>query len=105
MRDDKETDADRRRRIMKRVLEALGWLTAVALFAFAGHAVLAQAATPAGRTQDTPAERRSRERKAAPSRDEDLSPVSIVREARTIYIRPTKHFDKKYLEYKLQKYR
>jgi hypothetical protein len=117
MRVNRETDADRRRRIVKRVLEALGWLTAVALFAFAGHAVLAQAATPAGasvrareatvETQDaqTGVERRARERKAAPSREEDLSPVSIVREARTIFIRPTQHLDKKYLEYKLQKYR
>ncbi len=98
---------------MKIVLEALGWLTAVALFAFAGHSVFAQAGTPAGVTtralgregqtqQD--AERRGRERKAAPSR-EDLSPVSIVREARTIYVRQTPHLDKKYLEYKLQKYR
>ena len=115
MKINKETDADRRRRIVKRILEALGWLTAVALFAFAGHAVLAQAATPAGasvrareamvETQDaqTGVERRARERKA--TREEDLSPVSIVREARTIYIRPTPHLDKKYLEYKLQKYR
>jgi hypothetical protein len=112
-----ETEAARRRRIMKIVLEALGWLTAVALFAFAGHSVFAQAGTPAGVTnralgregetrQDAPSnvERRSRGRKAAPSR-EDLSPVSIVREARTIYVRPTPHLDKKYLEYKLQKYR
>ncbi len=105
---------------MKIVLEALGWLTAVALFAFAGHSVFAQGGTPAGASaraveresearQDAPSnvERRSRERKAAPSREEreDLSPVSIVREARTIYVRATPHLDKKYLEYKLQKYR
>ncbi len=95
---------------MKIVLEALGWLTAVALFAFAGHAVFAQTGTPAqtGETQDAPAasvERRGRERKAAAQSREDLSPVSIVRAARTIYIRPTPHLDKKYLEYKLQKYR
>ena len=89
--------------MMKIVLEALGWLTAAALFAFAGHSVFAQGVTP---PQDAPSnvERRSRERKAAPSR-EDLSPVSIVREARTIYVRATPHLDKKYLEYKLQKYR
>jgi hypothetical protein len=99
---------------MKIVLEALGWLTAVALFAFAGHAVFAQTGTHAdapahaqgraGAAQDAPANAERRERKAAPSR-EDLSPVSIVRAARTIYVRPTTHFDKKYLEYKLQKYR
>lgn len=100
---------------MKRILEALGWLTAVALFAFAGHAVFAQTGTPSGETavrareaavgtQDaqTGVERRARERKAE---REDLSPVSIVRSARTIYVRPTTHLDKKYLEYKLQKYR
>lgn len=100
---------------MKRILEALGWLTAVALFAFASHAVFAQTGRPAGETavrareaaagtQDaqTGVERRARERKAE---REDLSPVSIVRAARTIYVRPTTHLDKKYLEYKLQKYR
>jgi hypothetical protein len=32
----------RRREMIKRALETLGWLTAVALFAFAGHAVFAQ---------------------------------------------------------------
>lgn len=32
----------RRRLIMKRAIEILGWLTAVALFAFAGHAVFGQ---------------------------------------------------------------
>jgi hypothetical protein len=32
----------RRALVVKRVVEILGWLTAVALFAFAGHAVLAR---------------------------------------------------------------
>jgi hypothetical protein len=109
--------------IMKRVLEVLGWLTAVALFAFAGHAVFAAGGTQVrrpqqpsvtvarlaagaqdarGAQQDAPAERPERERKARGR--EDLSPASIMREARTIYIQPTEHLDKKYLEYKLHKY-
>jgi len=83
---------------MKRVLEVLGWLTAVALFAFAGHAVLAQSAD-AGSRQDAS---HARERRAGER--PETNPVRIVREARTIYVRPTKHLDKKYLEYKLQKY-
>lgn len=78
---------------MKRVFEVAGWLVAVALFAFAGRAVLAQ---------DAP-ERRTRER-AARERREDLSPPAIARAARTVYVRPTRHLDKKYLEYKLHKY-
>jgi hypothetical protein len=83
---------------MKRVLEVLGWLTAVALFAFAGHAVLAQSAD-AGSRQDAS---HARERRTAER--PETNPVRIVREARTIYVRPTKHLDKKYLEYKLQKH-
>ena len=81
---------------MKRVLEVIGWLTAVALFAFAGHSVLA--ASP--RAEQQPGA--SRERRA-PERAE-TNPVRIVRGARTIYVRETRHLDKKYLEYKLQKY-
>jgi hypothetical protein len=104
-----ETKEARRRRIMKRVLEAVGWLTAVALFAFAGHAVLGstapsrvrEAAQAKARTeQEAPP---GGERRAGPR--ERVTPVSIMREARTIYVRPTQHLDKKYLEYKLQKYR
>ena len=83
---------------MKRVLEVLGWLTAVALFAFAGHSVLAQS-TDAGARQDAT---HARERRTAER--PETNPVRIVREARTIYVRPTKHLDKKYLEYKLLKY-
>jgi hypothetical protein len=106
---------------MKRAIEILGWLTAVALFAFASHAVLAAnrahaqgqpSAAPAPRglvrqdgrgAQDPAAEPRTRERKTRER--EDLSPASIMREARTIYVSPTNHLEKKYLEYKLQKYR
>ena len=83
---------------MKRVLEVIVWLAAVALFAFAGHAVLA--ATPQSPQQ--PGVTRERERRA--SERAETNPVRIVREARTIYVRETKHLDKKYLEYKLQKY-
>ena len=95
---------------MKRVLEVLGWLTAVALFAFAGHAVLA--AAPADSAFDAAAHARqagsqddrgaSRERKARTR--EDLSPGSLVREARTIFVAESRHVEKKYLEYKLGKY-
>src|SRR3712207_4853062 len=95
---DSERREARRRLIMKRVLEVLGWLTAVALFAFAGHSVLAQS-TDAGARQDAS---HARERRTAER--PETNPVRIVREARTIYVRPTKHLDKKYLEYKLQKY-
>jgi hypothetical protein len=90
---------------MKRVLEILGWLTAVALFAFAGHAVFAATPRAAQDTrvrQDDADKRQQRERRAGER--EDLSPASIMREARTIYVAPTEHLDRKYLEYKLQKY-
>ena len=101
---------------MKRVLEVIGWLAAVALFAFAGHAVLAaapaQAATrPAAAAaqaqrpdppQDGDAERSERARKTR--RLEDLSPDSLAREARTLYVAESRHVEKKYLEYKLGKY-
>jgi hypothetical protein len=80
--------------MLKRAVEVVGWLAAVALFAFAGRAVLAQ---------DTPPGTQTRERTAR-ERREDLSPAGIAREARTLYVRPTKHLDKKYLEYKLLKY-
>jgi hypothetical protein len=101
----------RRLLVMKRVLEVLGWLTAVALFAFAGHAVFAAAAAPraadAARAQsagpqETDAGRRERERQRR--RREDLSPGALVREARTVYVAPSRHVEKKYLEYKLGKY-
>jgi len=103
---------------MKRVLEVLGWLTAVALFAFATHAVFAAGGGRSGRgAADTPAfapqtqragsqddagATRERSRKARGR--EDLSPGSLVREARTVYVAPSKHVEKKYLEYKLGKY-
>lgn len=97
---------------MKRVLEVIGWLTAVALFAFAGHAVLAgtHAATApahAARAQrpdprEGDAGRRERERKTRAL--EDLSPGSLAREARTLYVAESRHVEKKYLEYKLGKY-
>ena len=83
--------------MLKRAVEVLGWLAAVALFAFAGQAVFAQDAP-----RDAPPAR-TRERNAR-DRREDLSPTSIVREARTVYVRETKHLDKKYLEYKLLKH-
>lgn len=87
---------------MKRVVEVLGWLTAVAILAFASHAVFA--AAPAmgqqdkGESESRPRARTTRERR------EDLSPASIMRDARTIYVEPNTHVEKKYLEYKLHKY-
>ncbi|MET0626724.1 MAG: hypothetical protein ABW250_27575 [Pyrinomonadaceae bacterium] len=89
---------------MKRVLEVIGWLTAVALFAFAAHAVLA-APAHAAQTQRADAqdgERRERTRKARPL--EEMSPGSLVREARTVYVAENRHVEKKYLEYKLGKH-
>ncbi len=89
----------RRLHIMKRVFEVVGWLTAVALFAFASHAVFA--AGPGGPRQEQ-GEQRSRARKA--ERAEDLSPGALIWEARTVYVAPSEHVEKKYLEYKLGKY-
>ncbi|HEX7317408.1 MAG TPA: hypothetical protein VF297_26145 [Pyrinomonadaceae bacterium] len=85
---------------MKRVVEVLGWLTAVALFVFASHAVFATGQT--GRTQEDAGARRERTRTARGR--EDLSPGSLIREARTVYVAPNNHVEKKYLEYKLGKY-
>jgi len=85
---------------MKRVVEVLGWLTAVAILAFASHAVFA--AAPAAQDKGE-SESRGRTRTAR-ERREDLSPASIMRDARTIYVAPSEHVEKKYLEYKLHKY-
>ena len=85
---------------MKRVVEVLGWLTAVALFAFASHAVLGQ--TGSAGAQDDAGARRERTRTARGR--QDLSPGSLVREARTVYVAESRHVEKKYLEYKLGKY-
>ena len=81
---------------MKRALEALGWLAAICLFFFAGHAVFAQ---------DAGAETPRRERRAGGRVDaREQTPASIAREARTMFVRETRHLDKTYLEYKLQKH-
>ena len=98
--------------MMKRVLEVLGWLTAVALFAFAGHAVFAAAPAPAASEPAAQSQRAGaqddpgggRERKARSRSREDLSPGSLVREARTLFVAESQHVEKKYLEYKLGKY-
>ena len=86
---------------MKRVVEVLGWLTAVALFAFASHAVLGQTGS-AGSQTDAGAARRERSRTSRGR--EDMTPGSLIREARTVYVAPNEHVEKKYLEYKLHKY-
>ena len=81
---------------MKKALEIIGWLTAILIFALAGHSVLAA-------PQDA---QNSRMRRAQEAETQaDASPVSILREARKIYVQPGKHVDAKYLEYKLQKHR
>ena len=86
---------------MKRVVEVLGWLTAVALFAFASHAVLGQTGS-AGSQDDTGGARRERSR--TPRGREEMTPGSLIREARTVYVAENRHVEKKYLEYKLGKY-
>jgi hypothetical protein len=91
----------KRLKVMKKVVEVLGWLTAVAILAFASHAVFAAAPTAA--QQQGESESRGRARTAR-ERREDLSPASIIRDARTIYVAPSEHVEKKYLEYKLHKY-
>jgi hypothetical protein len=106
-----ERDA-RRLHVMKRVFEVLGWLTAVALFAFASHAVFAAARAPhafdaaarsqRGAQQDSDSERRERARKTRAR--QDLSPGALAREARAVYVAESRHVEKKYLEYKLGKY-
>ena len=87
---------------MKRVVEVLGWLTAVALFAFASHAVFAAGQAGAAGPQTDAGAPRERTRKARAR--EDLSPGALIREARTVYVAPSQHVEKKYLEYKLGKY-
>lgn len=82
---------------MKRMLEVVGWLAAVSIFALAGASVLAAEGAQQhsrGRTVDERQEARAEER----------SPVSILRAARKVYVRPGRHVDAKYLEYKLQKH-
>lgn len=119
----------RRTLLAKRAIEVLAWLTAAALFAFAAHAVLAAgedsnaraksaAASAANITraeQDhastTHAQDPRGEEDAAPKergrrvQRRETNPAAIMRAARTLYIRPMRHLDSKYLEYKLGKYR
>jgi hypothetical protein len=92
------TREDRRRLIVKRTLEVVGWLAAILIFAFATHSALAREAHAQG-TGSPPAH--SRARRAADL--EEVTPASIVRAARAIYVCPSEHVDAKYLEYKLLK--
>jgi hypothetical protein len=87
----------RRLLIMKRVIEVLGWLTAVAILAFASHSVFAAGV---GQNQGDS----GRRARTARERREEMSPASIMRDARTLYVAPSEHVEKKYLEYKLHKY-
>ena len=88
-----EVQTLRNRVFMKKAMEVVGWLTAVLIFALAGHSVLASQVDQSGRS-----------RRALDEKDE-VSPVSLVRAARTIHVRVGRHVDAKYLEYKLQKHR
>lgn len=109
--------------MLKKILEVVGWLTAVVLFAFASHAVFAQptrergpaafgavmpdADAPGVATADGAAAGRQQPQRRARRADdaEDVNPGSIARAARSIYVEPSAHVDAKYLEYKLQKKR
>ena len=86
---------------MKRVVEVCGWLAAVLIFALAGISVLAEQNT--GRQTQSPPQQQSRARQAREAA-EDASPVAVLRAARKIHVRPGRHVDAKYLEYKLQKW-
>jgi len=83
---------------MKRVAEVLGWLTAVAIVAFAGHSVFASGA-PQDQGEPSSRSRTTRERRG------ETNPTAILRAARTLYVAPSQHVEKTYLEYKLHKYR
>lgn len=83
---------------MKLALEALGWLAAASLFIFASHSVLAQDTS----IEDNRSTQQKRVRRTQTD-DSVSTPTSIVREARTIYVSHTRHMDKTYLVYKLQK--
>jgi hypothetical protein len=82
---------------MKRVIEVLGWLTAVAILAFASHSVFAAARQDRGESPTRA--RTARERRG------ETNPTAIMRAARTLYVAPSNHLEKTYLEYKLHKYR
>ncbi len=104
---------------MKRVVEVLGWLTAVALFAFASHAVFAQGQvtvtvrppqTPEQRVSDEFKEKRLRETAEEEFAREqagklaDKSPRALLARARTLYVRTgTSYFDPVQLQNELRK--
>ncbi|HVF56555.1 MAG TPA: hypothetical protein VM934_10420 [Pyrinomonadaceae bacterium] len=90
---------------MKKVFEVVGWLTAIAILAFAGRAVFAGALPGASARALAAVAQQEQNRARRASESEETNPPAIMRAARTIFIRPTTHLDKKYLEYKLQKYR
>ncbi|MFL6333698.1 MAG: hypothetical protein ACJ754_10350 [Pyrinomonadaceae bacterium] len=106
---------------MKRVLEVLGWLTAVALFAFASHAVFArqqpqinvvvrQPQSPEERVSDEYEEKRLREaaeEEFAREHSEKLavkSPRALLARAHTLYVRSgTSYFEPVQLQNELRK--
>jgi len=84
---------------MKRVFEVFGWLTAVAILAFASHSVFAAGARRQEQGAPSSRSRTARERRG------ETNPTAIMRAARTLYVAPNSHVEKAYLEYKLHKYR
>jgi cell division protein FtsB len=121
--DNEPTERERHARrllIMKRVLEVLGWLTAVALFAFASHAVFAQQGqvtvtvrppqSPEERVTDEFKEKRLRETaeeefaKEQAAKLADKSPRALLARARTLYVRSgTSYFEPVQLQNELRK--
>jgi hypothetical protein len=96
--------------MLRKGLEVLGWVGALVIFALATDAVLAAPARESvgdarrAQSRQVAPERQRRAPRALAEEEEEASPASIVRAARTLYVRPDVRVDKKYLEYKLQKY-
>lgn len=110
---------------MKRVVEVLGWLTAVALFAFASHAVFAAGQgqtpiqvhvttsppqSPEQRVSDEYKEKRLREAaeddfaKEQTAKLADKSPRALLARAHTLYVRSgTSYFEPVQLQNELRK--
>ena len=94
---------------MRKGLEVVGWVAALLILALATNAVIAAPAPERdAAAQSRPGASEQQQQKRAPRKLAEeaaaASPAAIVRAARTLYVRPDVRVDKKYLEYKLQKY-
>jgi hypothetical protein len=92
---------------MRRFLKGIHTATALFLLASAGApgAWAQHGATGQGNSQDySESAGKGRSQDASRGRTVEKDAVSILREARTIYIEPSERIDSKYLEYKLGKY-